>query len=392
MPVFPPLLIPDAPPPISEGRWHGLDLLRGVAMMMGVYLHGALAYMFARPTWAVHDASRSTFFDLTVAAIHGFRMQLFFVLAGFFARLVAERRGVGGLLRQRAARIGLPFFVGMLTLIPITLAVWFWACRVTGESLPPKPSGGFDLPTTHLWFLEYLLVFYAGVGLFSALGKIPGLGGLTSAWDFLLTRLIRSRWKVLILPFCTMPFLLGGPAVGEVERVGESFWPGLRGLGYFGFYFLLGWLLHRRRECLDGVRRFRGWHAALALVGFGVFLVCADLYYRRGVTGMKLVVVGGAGMEIYAWSMTFLLMGLSLTTLSGYRAWARYLADASYWFYLAHLPLVIALQAVAWRWSAHAVVKAAFVVGVSSLVLWVSYHWCVRRTFVGKILNGRRAT
>ena len=41
-------------------------------------------------------------------------------------------------------------------------------------------------------------------------------------------------------------------------------------------------------------------------------------------------------------------------------------------------------------WPAPAGVKFAVVTALSLLVLLASYEWCVRYTFVGAILNGRK--
>ena len=46
----------------------------------------------------------------------------------------------------------------------------------------------------------------------------------------------------------------------------------------------------------------------------------------------------------YAWMMTLGLMGLFRTAMGEGNARVRYLSDASYWLYLIHLPLIIALQ------------------------------------------------
>lgn len=45
-----------------------------------------------------------------------------------------------------------------------------------------------------------------------------------------------------------------------------------------------------------------------------------------------------------AFTATFAAVSLSLRFLSGYSAVRRYLAEASYWIYLIHLPLVMAGQ------------------------------------------------
>ena len=44
------------------------------------------------------------------------------------------------------------------------------------------------------------------------------------------------------------------------------------------------------------------------------------------------------------WCWTFPVLGMGLRFFAGASAARRYLADASYWIYLAHLPLVFWLQ------------------------------------------------
>ncbi len=68
----------------------------------------------------------------------------------------------------------------------------------------------------------------------------------------------------------------------------------------------------------------------------------------------------------------------------------RYVADSSYWIYLAHLPLVAALQVWVATWPAPGVVKFTFVCLAASTLLLASYHYLVRSTLIGLVLNGRR--
>ena len=67
-----------------------------------------------------------------------------------------------------------------------------------------------------------------------------------------------------------------------------------------------------------------------------------------------------------------------------------YLADSSYWLYLVHLPVLYFFQtlftAFDWHWS----VKYLLSIAGTMPILLVSYHYLVRPTFIGAILNGRR--
>jgi peptidoglycan/LPS O-acetylase OafA/YrhL len=68
----------------------------------------------------------------------------------------------------------------------------------------------------------------------------------------------------------------------------------------------------------------------------------------------------------------------------------RYLADSSYWLYLMHIAALFffdqVLNPLPWHWS----VKYVSSIAGSMLLLLASYHFFVRFTFVGAVLNGRK--
>jgi hypothetical protein len=83
-------------------------------------------------------------------------------------------------------------------------------------------------------------------------------------------------------------------------------------------------------------------------------------------------------------------VGAAVRFLSAPSAVTRYLADASYWVYLMHMgPIVFFINLLrpyhlAWP------LMLVITVGGSMVILLVSYHYLVRFTWVGAILNGRR--
>jgi len=68
----------------------------------------------------------------------------------------------------------------------------------------------------------------------------------------------------------------------------------------------------------------------------------------------------------------------------------RYLSDASYWIYLAHLPLVIMAQTVMCSWKIPALVKFLLASLLVSAAMLSTYDKLVRYTFIGRFLNGNR--
>lgn len=94
-----------------------LDALRGVAMVLGIVLHVSLSF-FPSP-WPIQDTRQNPSYFLAYAAIHMFRMPLFFIISGFFTMYILSRQGLAGMLRQRVQRILLPLLLALLTIVPI---------------------------------------------------------------------------------------------------------------------------------------------------------------------------------------------------------------------------------------------------------------------------------
>ena len=44
----------------APARWHGLDAVRGFALVAGVVLHASMAFLPGPQLWLVADATRST--------------------------------------------------------------------------------------------------------------------------------------------------------------------------------------------------------------------------------------------------------------------------------------------------------------------------------------------
>ncbi|MEE2844319.1 MAG: ankyrin repeat domain-containing protein, partial [Planctomycetota bacterium] len=102
--------------PESFPRRHDLDALRAIAMLLGIALHGLLAYTGF--PWAVQDANQAPWLGAVFAMIHGFRMPLFFLVSGFFTAMLWRKRGLQSLMRHRFFRIFVPCMVGLVTVIP----------------------------------------------------------------------------------------------------------------------------------------------------------------------------------------------------------------------------------------------------------------------------------
>ena len=69
----------------------------------------------------------------------------------------------------------------------------------------------------------------------------------------------------------------------------------------------------------------------------------------------------------------------------------RWLADASYWIYLVHLPLLFAIQYRLLDLPLHWAAKFTTAVLATFALSFVSYRLVVRHTLMGRLLNGKHA-
>lgn len=128
-------------------RFHDLDALRAFAMLLGIVLHAATPFV---PYW--HEGqSGSAFLGGLFIAIHGFRMPLFFLLSGFFTSLLWRRRGTRALLQHRLRRVGLPFVLALLTILPLVWWAQLWGFRRIGAQLPPDVADAPWFPVAHVY-------------------------------------------------------------------------------------------------------------------------------------------------------------------------------------------------------------------------------------------------
>ena len=261
-------------------RYHGLDGLRGFAMLLGIVLHGALPY-FSRMAgfesiWPADD-DQSTLLFLVFEFIHTWRMPTFFLLAGFFAHLVLDRRSTSAFVLDRLKRIALPLalFGAIMAVIIPPIWVYGWYGVISLEIFRDVLKERQDLDSSgelvaHLWFLYYLLLMYA------ALIAFRFLGGLRRA-----RTIVRPAGR-LSLGMCLgnavytrMPLLLIlGAVLLLVLRAGNEskpIWPlNVADVLYGALFFFYGYGLYARRKLIDRLRG-SGTLAALWAIAAVVF-------------------------------------------------------------------------------------------------------------------------
>ncbi len=153
-------------------RYHDLDAFRAWAVLLGVVLHAAWLMLSFQANTPIVDVDHSPVASWIFWYIHLFRMQAFFLVAGFFGNMVYQKRGLRGFAKHRFMRIGVPLIAGTIILVPWCLYYYTWGGLISGATLSNLPFVELfqsdlrmvystTIPLWHLWFLWDLLLLYA---------------------------------------------------------------------------------------------------------------------------------------------------------------------------------------------------------------------------------------
>lgn len=145
-------------------RLHHLDAARALLLLLGLPFHVATKAIFESEP-AATGFQQSLVIGGWASLTHAFRMFAFFMLAGYFAGMIRERKGTRPWLTERMRRLGLPFVASLITLGAIQF-------RLQDVLLHKSSPTFLGLPVAldHLWFLVVLLGFcltYAAVPMHS---------------------------------------------------------------------------------------------------------------------------------------------------------------------------------------------------------------------------------
>jgi len=403
-------------------RNHGLDYLRAIMMILVVIAHVAGSYdpspSAADLTTAVDIGERFRNPERTEVAARLHQVArasvnpMFFLLAGYSWVFLLRRRSLRSVVWNRTTRILIPLVVGWFIGFPlvrysfalgreIMLASEGQASLATAFAdtpfIPCLPFASDVFYLGHLWFLYYLLLFYATALLLVLCLDRPA-GPLRR-------RLRTLRASILIgnLRWIRLPMLVGLSALATLPdrtpelAISHQLRPDPDTFTAHIVFFLAGWMFALHQEILGGLVRWAGIRFLTGLL-LAIFVVvplgnnhdaagsAADLWLESRRIQMVLYwLLHG----IATWLMILGMLGMAQRWFTRERPVLAYIAEAAFWIYLVHLPFAVFVPVLLNDWSVSADIKMWAASAIVLVICLASHHALVRDRMIGRWLRGR---
>jgi peptidoglycan/LPS O-acetylase OafA/YrhL len=362
-------------------RIAALDRARTFVILLVLLHHSVINY-----TWFGNgDAMRWLGFDLVVLFNDSFFMAFMFLISGLFVRDSLARKGPAIFLRDRAWRLGVPFLISVLVLMPVAYYPTFLRYHLPGTTdfnflhfwwrtitVGPWPSG----PAWFLWVLLALDVLAAALWV-AAPRAIHALG----LFIFGLRHRPMTAF-VLFLIVSNAAYLPMHLAFGDVSWLEPGRFPlpiQISRILLYAAYFLAGvavgavslraGLLAENGEL---AKRWPSW-SGLAISFYAAILILVYAHHNwMDFDSPPLVWKASYGLAFASFSaaMAFTLPAIFLRLAGSAWKWLDAMQPSAYGIYLLHYIFIVWLQYVVYDASISAIAKFAIVFAGTLSMSW----------------------
>ncbi|ECG5931913.1 glucans biosynthesis protein MdoC [Salmonella enterica subsp. enterica serovar Matopeni] len=321
---------------VPAPREYFLDSIRAWLMLLGIPFHISLIY--STHSWHVNSAAPSWWLTLFNDFIHAFRMQVFFVISGYFSYMLFLRYPLKHWWKVRVERVGIP----MLTAIPLLTLPQFILLQYVKEKTENWPTlSAYEKYNTlawelisHLWFLLVLVILTTvNIGIFT--------------WFQKRQETSKPRPAAISLAKLSLIFFLLGVAYAAIRRIIFIVYPAILSDGMFNFivmqtlfyvpFFILGALAFIHP---DLKARFTTPSRGCTL-GAAVAFIAYLLNQRYGSGDAWMYETESVITMVMGLWMVNVVFSLGHRLLNFQSARVTYFVNASLFIYLVHHPLTL---------------------------------------------------
>lgn len=321
---------------VPAPREYFLDSIRAWLMLLGIPFHISLIY--STHSWHVNSAAPSWWLTLFNDFIHAFRMQVFFVISGYFSYMLFLRYPLKHWWKVRVERVGIP----MLTAIPLLTLPQFILLQYVKEKTENWPTlSAYEKYNTlawelisHLWFLLVLVILTTvSIGIFT--------------WFQKRQETSKPRPAAISQAKLSLIFFLLGVAYAAIRRIIFIVYPAILSDGMFNFivmqtlfyvpFFILGALAFIHP---DLKARFTTPSRGCTL-GAAVAFIAYLLNQRYGSGDAWMYETESVITMVMGLWMVNVVFSLGHRLLNFQSARVTYFVNASLFIYLVHHPLTL---------------------------------------------------
>ena len=357
-------------------------------MLLGIPFHAASLYARGGEIFGTNSVSETA--NVISDSIHSFRMQAFFIIAGYFAMKTITRTTPRLWMQKRLVRLGLPLVSSLTVIGPVLLILnsinVLSSMRDTWSVYILNASSHFSLAVLfgHLWFLRDLLLvsfaFCCSYGLFAAYPRAValidrGIGIRTKTpVDFAWINVLLVAYECgLTLANHHHPF--GTWLFGAIE---------VRDLFRLVGFFVYGTILERRLDGFSWFCRFRWQSVLISALAIVVYNLCCDLDTTVAKT-----------LTTVAWCISGIwtsqtVISICCSRFSVDSQIIRKLTDASLTMYIVHYPIVSILGSMLFFTDAAVGLKIAFIIVCTTAISYMLHQLVKKSPLALLMFNGVR--
>jgi len=378
----------------AGGRDLSMDYLRTTLTLMVLAHHSSLAYTswahfdrehISRSTAPVVDSTRWAFFDYAENFNDVFFMALMFFVSGVFVYPALRRHGVLRFVRERVLRLGVPFVLAVTLAMPVAYyASWQLSGRDVGfvDFYGRLARGGFAVGPP--WFVWVLLLFDVVLALLVwpfrlkapiAVGFMRGLKGRAGAafGGMVVLSAVVYLPLLQIYGFGKWTVLFTSPFAFQICRI-----------GLYALWFLFGFLVGApglgegllSRD--GGLARHWGWWLAGCLAAYNALWFLPRWTVVRELPGMAPGVIEALLWVVSCVASCFGFLALFRGVGFRSRGWMLSLGRSAYVMYLVHYVYVLWMQRLLLDRPIWAGFKFAIVFLATVLLSWITAQGLLR--------------
>jgi peptidoglycan/LPS O-acetylase OafA/YrhL len=349
---------------IIDSRLSELDWLR-VILILAVFLHH-VCMPFNGDGWHIMNNESSKILDDIMVYFEQFRLPILFFISGSGSVILSSKITVKKFVLGKFLRLFIPLLAGSLLVIPPQTYIENIVDLQSYWQEYPQLALNFD--TNHLWFIEYLLVFFLfAIPLNKFFSSSLGIAVVNSVQKLSKYKIGLYLLVILLIVIKVCFSLMFSSDDNKIENLSSS--------SFYLFFFIAGMVFIHSKGIWQAVCEQRFYN--LMLFFFSTILFYSYYYSPDLSEYLSLDIrwsIWWIVCCLVAWSALLTLLGYAQFYLTKTPKWLRLSNELIYPFYIFHQTVIVVIGYYVITWQVPILLKiiSLFVLSfsITSVICW----------------------